>query len=89
MICKEYGEIKKEWLSSFLELPNGIPSHDTFNRFFPALDADVFEACFLSWVKSIVVTVDEHLTSQLQTKGRGLKYLCYLMLIQVLLECKK
>ena len=31
---QEYGEIKKEWLSSFLELPNGIPSHDTFNRFF-------------------------------------------------------
>jgi len=50
---EEYGGIKKEWLSSFLELPNGIPSHDTFNRFFSALDAEVFEACFLSWVKSI------------------------------------
>ena len=50
---EEYGEIKKEWLSSFLELPNGIPSHDTFNRFFAALDADVFETCFLSWIKSI------------------------------------
>jgi len=50
---EEYGEFKKEWLSSFLELPNGIPSHDTFNRFFAALDADVFETCFLSWVKSI------------------------------------
>lgn len=50
---EEYGEIKKEWLSSFLELPNGIPSHDTFNRFFSALDAEVFESCFLSWVKSI------------------------------------
>lgn len=50
---EEYGVIKKEWLSSFLELPNGIPSHDTFNRFFSALDADVFESCFLSWVKSI------------------------------------
>ena len=50
---EEYGVIKREWLSSFLELPNGIPSHDTFNRFFSALDADVFETCFLSWVKSI------------------------------------
>lgn len=62
---QEYGEIKKEWLSSFLELPNGIPSHDTFNRFFSALDADEFESCFLSWVQSIykrthgeVVSVD-------------------------------
>jgi len=44
---------KKEWRSSFLELPNGIPSHDTFNRFFAALDGDVFETCFLLWVKSI------------------------------------
>ena len=50
---QEYGEIKKDWLSSFLELPNGIPSHDTFNRFFSALDADEFENCFLAWVKSI------------------------------------
>jgi len=50
---EEYGEIKKEWLSTFLELPNGIPSHDTFNRFFAALDADVFETCFLLWIKSI------------------------------------
>jgi len=33
-----YGKTKKEWLSSFLTLPNGIPSHDTFNRFFAALD---------------------------------------------------
>lgn len=50
---QEYGEIKKEWLNSFLELPNGIPSHDTFNRFFSALDPADFEDCFLSWVKSI------------------------------------
>jgi predicted transposase YbfD/YdcC len=50
---QEYGVIKKEWLRSFLELPNGIPSHDTFNRFFSALDPDEFESCFLSWVKSI------------------------------------
>jgi len=50
---EEYGEMKKEWLCSFLELPNGIPSHDTFNRFFSALDAEEFEKCFLLWIKSI------------------------------------
>jgi predicted transposase YbfD/YdcC len=48
-----YGEMKKEWLKSILDLSGGIPSHDTFNRFFSALDADEFEKCFLKWVKSI------------------------------------
>ena len=48
-----YGEMKEEWLKTILELPNGIPSHDTFNRFFSALDADEFENCFLKWIKSV------------------------------------
>ncbi len=50
---EQYGIMKRQWLESFLELPNGIPSHDTFNRLFSALDPDVFESCFLTWVKSI------------------------------------
>ena len=73
---QEYGEIKKEWLSSFLELPNGIPSHDTFNRFFSALDADEFENCFLSWVKSIhqrthgeVISIDGKTMRGSRTQG--------------------
>jgi predicted transposase YbfD/YdcC len=48
-----YGNIKMSWLETFLELPNGIPTHDTFNRFFSALDPDEFENCFLSWISSI------------------------------------
>lgn len=48
-----YGNVKKPWLETFLELPNGIPTHDTFNRFFTALDPDEFESCFLTWIKSI------------------------------------
>ena len=48
-----YGKLKKEWLSTFLKLTNGIPSHDTFNRFFSALDSQEFEKCFLLWVKSL------------------------------------
>jgi predicted transposase YbfD/YdcC len=48
-----YGIKKRAWLETFLELPNGIPSHDTFNRFFSALDPDEFEKCFLEWIKSI------------------------------------
>jgi len=50
---EEYGEMKKDWLSSFLELPHGIPSHDTFNRFYSNLDPDKFEKCFNNWVNSI------------------------------------
>ncbi|MDR3327634.1 MAG: ISAs1 family transposase, partial [Prevotellaceae bacterium] len=34
-------------------MPNGIPSHDTFNRFFSALDPEVFEQAFLSWIKDV------------------------------------
>lgn len=48
-----YGKMKEGWLRTILELPYGIPSHDTFNRFFSALDPDEFEGCFLEWVKSI------------------------------------
>lgn len=48
-----YGQVKSDWLKSFLELPNGIPSHDTFSRVFSRLEPQQFQDCFLSWVKSI------------------------------------
>ncbi len=41
-----YGRSKRAWLESFLALPNGIPSHDTFRRVFMLIDPDAFEACF-------------------------------------------
>jgi len=48
-----YGNLKKAWLSQFLDLYHGIPSHDTFGRVFRRLKAEAFEACFLAWVKAI------------------------------------
>ena len=49
-----YGNAKYEWLKSFLELPNGIPSHDTFSRVFARIEPQQFQECFLSWVNAIV-----------------------------------
>jgi len=50
---EHYGKSKEPWLKQYLQLPNGIPSHDTFNRFFSALDPDAFEQAFLSWIKDV------------------------------------
>lgn len=50
---EEFGEAKEKWFRSFLELPNGIPSHDTFGRVFRMLDPEAFGRCFSSWVASI------------------------------------
>jgi hypothetical protein len=49
-----YGNAKYEWLKSFLELPNGIPSHDTFSRVFARIEPQQFQEGFLSWVNAIV-----------------------------------
>jgi len=48
-----YGRSKLAWLRTFLELPNGIPSHDTFRRVFMLIDPDTFEAGFATWVGSL------------------------------------
>ena len=50
---EEYGRSKEDWLRQFLELKNGIPSHDTFGRVFEKLDPVAFEKCFISWVSSL------------------------------------
>ena len=49
---EDFGKSNQKWLHSFLELPNGIPSHDTFGRFFSLLDPEDFQGAFLQWVQS-------------------------------------
>lgn len=48
-----YGKTKEPWLRTFLRLPGGIPSHDTFNRCFAFMDPLRFEECFTEWVRSL------------------------------------
>jgi predicted transposase YbfD/YdcC len=48
-----FGHSKLPWLQSFLELPAGIPSHDTFGRLFGHLDPDAFEQCFTAWTQTL------------------------------------
>src|ERR1043166_4242486 len=60
---EDYGRSKQAWLATFLELPNGIPSHDTFGRIFAHLDPKAFRESFARWVEAlrarIVSTSDE------------------------------
>jgi predicted transposase YbfD/YdcC len=50
----DYAESKLDWLSTFLTLPGGVPSHDTFRRVFCLLDPVAFQTCFLDWMTALM-----------------------------------
>jgi predicted transposase YbfD/YdcC len=58
-----YGRSKRAWLETFLALPNGIPSHDTFRRVFMLIDPDAFEACFTRWAQSLTGGVEREVVA--------------------------
>ncbi len=66
-----YGKAKEEWLKGFLELPNGIPSHDTFARIFALINPEKFAVCFLSWIKSVFILTDGEVIA---IDGKSLKH---------------
>ena len=75
---ERYGNAKREWLSSFLDLKEGIPSHDTFGRVFRWLDEDQFQARFIEWTASLcegsdgqLVAVDGKKLRRSQERRRG------------------
>lgn len=75
---EDFGHEREEWLKQFLELPEGIPSHDTFNRVLRLLDPVQFQACFLSWMQAVaeatageVVAIDGKALRRSFDKGRA------------------
>ncbi len=73
-----YGQSKVDWLSTFLALPHGIPSHDTISRLFAQLDPDQLQDCFLSWIQTVaqlsagtVVAVDGKTLRRSYDRGQG------------------
>lgn len=50
---ENFGKSREPWLRTFLELPNGIPSHDTFGRVFSMIDAQQFQLAFWEWVCAV------------------------------------
>lgn len=49
----DYGVVKQDWLKGILDLPNGIPSHDTFRRVFARLDPKQVQSCLIKWADEL------------------------------------
>jgi predicted transposase YbfD/YdcC len=74
----EFGQAKVDWFKRFLELPNGIPSHDTFNRVFARLDPQEFRQGFMSWISAVsevisgqVIAIDGKVLRRSHDRGIG------------------
>jgi len=75
---EEFGKARHAWFQTFLGLPNGIPSHDTFTRVFARLDPEQFQADFLSWMSAVsevtggqVIAIDGKVLRRSHDKGIG------------------
>jgi hypothetical protein len=73
-----FPKVKEPWLKQFLELPNGIPSHDTFGRVFAAINAAAFQTSFTRWVEAVfhvtkgqVIAIDGKTCRRSYDKGSG------------------
>ena len=58
-----FGCAQESWLRTFLALPSGIPSHDTFRRVFGRSDPDAFGRCFVAWVQAVAPETRQHLVA--------------------------
>jgi predicted transposase YbfD/YdcC len=99
-----FGKRRRAWLQTFLALPNGIPSHDTFERVFDRIDPAAFLACFQQWVEALAhglglghIAIDGKALRHSGAAAKGLRPLhvvsawatqCHLTLGQVAVEEK-
>lgn len=60
---EDFGRAKRTWLQTFLILPGGIPSHDTFNRVFSAVKPEHFMECFLQWTQGLRQVLDQEIVA--------------------------
>jgi predicted transposase YbfD/YdcC len=60
---EDFGKAKEDWFKTFLGLRHGIPSHDTFNRVFQALDPKEFLDCFLRWTQSVRTSIAQEIVA--------------------------
>jgi predicted transposase YbfD/YdcC len=60
---EDFGKAKEDWFKTFLGLRNGIPSHDTFNRLFAALDPQAFLDCFVRWTQGLRAAVAQEIVA--------------------------
>jgi predicted transposase YbfD/YdcC len=60
---EDFGHAKRDWFQKFLCLRNGIPSHDTFNRLFAALDPKAFGQCFVRWTQSLRTALTQEIVA--------------------------
>ena len=70
---EEFGQRREDWLRTFLHLPNGIPSHDTFERVLGLLQRDQFAACLFEWTKAIHEATGKKTGEVIAIDGKALR----------------
>jgi predicted transposase YbfD/YdcC len=75
---ENFGKAKHDWLQTFLELPHGIPSHDTFGRVFARIKPREFQRCFQRWVQGLaqrvageIIPIDGKTLRRSHDRGHG------------------
>ena len=79
---EEFGNAKEEWFRQYLDLPNAIPSHDTFNRVYQLLNPLVFQDCLIRWTQGVrekipgeIVALDGKAQRRARNKNENLHYI--------------